>query len=78
MAYANQFFGESGIYVISGIAGLSDVDAITISVSKLAQHTIPPIAAQNAILIATLANTIVKFGISVSAGSKDLRKYLAI
>lgn len=78
VAYASEFFGEGGIYVTSAIAGLSDVDAITISVSKLAEQTISAASAQNAILIATLANTIVKFGISVSAGSKELRKYLAI
>ena len=76
VAYANNVFGEEGIYVASGIAGLSDVDAITISVSKLAMGSISMISAQNAILIATLSNTLVKIGISLWAGSQELRKYI--
>jgi uncharacterized membrane protein (DUF4010 family) len=76
VAYANSVFGESGIYLASGIAGLSDVDAITISVSKLALGSISSVSAQNAILIATLSNTLVKIGISVWAGSQELRKFI--
>jgi len=78
VAYANEFFGERGIYISSGIAGLSDVDAITISVSKLANSTISVLAAQNAILIATICNTVVKIGIALWAGSKELRQYIYI
>lgn len=76
VAYANDMFGEEGIYLASGIAGLSDVDAITISVSKLAMSSISMISAQNAILIATLSNTLVKMGISLWAGSAELRKFI--
>ena len=78
VAYANNVFGEEGIYIASGIAGLSDVDAITISVSKLAMQTISSTTAQNAILIATLSNTLVKIGIALWAGSKEMRSYIYI
>lgn len=73
VAYANDMFGAKGIYISSGIAGLSDVDAITISVSKLAKDSIPLIAAQNAILIATLSNTLVKMCIALWGGSSKMR-----
>ena len=78
VAYANNVFGEEGIYVASGIAGLSDVDAITISVSKLAIGSISALSAQNAILIATISNTLVKMGIAIATGSNELRKYIFI
>ena len=78
VAYANDVFGEEGIYLASGIAGLSDVDAITISVSKLAMGSISVISAQNAILIATLSNTLVKMGIALWTGSTELRKFILL
>jgi uncharacterized membrane protein (DUF4010 family) len=57
---------------------LTDIDAITISVSKLAGKPVSLSIAQNAILLATLCNTIVKIGISLWAGSQRLRKYVLI
>lgn len=78
VAYASVTFGDRGIYITSGIGGLSDIDAITISVSKLSKDSISILAAQNAILIATIANTLVKAGISLWAGSREIRKYIYI
>jgi uncharacterized membrane protein (DUF4010 family) len=78
VAYANDVFGEEGIFVASGIAGVSDVDAITISVSKLASGSISPHSAQIAILIATISNSLVKSGIAVWAGAREMRKHIFI
>lgn len=78
VSYANSQFGTKGIFVSSAIAGLTDIDAITISMSKVAGDTVPILTAQNAILLATLCNTIVKIGIALWAGSKSLRKYVLI
>lgn len=76
--YANEYFGEEGILITSGIAGLSDVDAISISISKMSVVTIPALTAWNAILVATVANTLTKFTIAFWAGSGKLRKYVCI
>lgn len=78
VSYANDRFGESGILISSGFAGISDMDAITISVSKLAGKSLEMKIAMIAILIAILSNTIVKMGIGFWAGSRELKKYLAI
>jgi uncharacterized membrane protein (DUF4010 family) len=78
VSYANHQYGAKGIFLSSAIAALTDIDAITISVSKLAGDTVSLVTAQNAILLATLCNTIVKIGIALWAGSKDLRKYVLI
>jgi len=76
--YANDYFGEEGIFVTSGIAGTSDVDAITISISKMSVSTIEAHIAINAILIATTCNTIAKFTIAFWAGSRELKRNLFI
>ena len=78
ISYANDYLGNEGIYITSGIAGLSDVDAITISISKMSAISISVSTAQNAILIATLANTVAKFAIAIWASSKEMRKHVII
>ena len=78
VSYANEQLGEKGLLISSAIAGLSDIDAITISVSKLAGRTLDLSIAANALLVATIANTVVKMGIGIWAGSKSLRKYLYV
>ena len=78
VSYANEYLGKKGMLLSSAIGGLSDIDAITISVSKIAGVTLNLSTASNAILIATVSNTFVKMGIGVWAGSAQLRKYLFI
>jgi len=78
VSYANEYLGEKGMLLSSAIAGLSDIDAITISVSKIAGESLSLSIASNAVLIATVSNTIVKLGIGMSAGSLELRKHLFI
>ena len=75
---ANAYLGNEGTYISSAIAGFSDLDAITISISKLGGIDITSHTAQVAIIIATLANTITKFIISLWFGSAYLRRLAAI
>ncbi|EDP70440.1 hypothetical protein FBALC1_06773 [Flavobacteriales bacterium ALC-1] len=74
VSYASDTYGEKGIYVTSAISALTDIDAISISVSKLAGESIQFLTAQNAILLATLTNTIIKIGITLWFGCKALKK----
>lgn len=76
VSYANDTMGDEGLLVSSAIAGLSDIDAITITVSKLAGQPLDFTLAANALLIATISNTIVKMGIGIWAGSPSLRRHL--
>ncbi|MDO9275960.1 MAG: MgtC/SapB family protein [Lutibacter sp.] len=78
VSYANHIYGAKGIYVSSAISALTDIDAIAISVSKLGGTSMNFLIAQNAILIATLSNTVVKIGIAVFTGSRQLKKYVLI
>ena len=78
VSYASNEYGAKGIYLSSAISSLTDIDAIAISVSKLGGATIDFLTAQNAILLATLSNTVVKIGIALWTGSKSLKKYVLI
>lgn len=78
VSYTSEYFGNKGILISSVVAGLTDIDAITISVSKLANVNLTMGVAQNAILLATISNTLVKIGIALYAGSKELRKHIYI
>lgn len=78
VSYANENLGDRGILISSAVAGLSDIDAITISVSKLAGVRLDFSIASIAVLIATISNTLVKLGIGIWAGSPTLRKDLVL
>lgn len=72
-------YGESGIYYISFFSGITDVDAITISLSTLAlKGVISNFTAQTGIIIAATSNTIVKAGIAYYLGSRDFFKIILI
>lgn len=72
---AEVYFGDAGLYLAGALAGLTDVDAISLSMANLALAT-PDLgaAAARTILIAVLANTLVKSGMAVSMGSPELRR----
>ena len=78
VSFASSEYGDQGIYISSAISALTDIDAITISVSKLTGLSMEYITAQNAILIATLSNTLVKIAISLFSASKSLKKYVLL
>ncbi|MFO8037004.1 MAG: MgtC/SapB family protein [Anaerolineales bacterium] len=72
---AEVYLGEEGLYFSSFVAGLADVDAITLSVAGLSQGPggISIATAKRAIILAAVANTVVKGGMVLSLGSKKLR-----
>ena len=72
---SNEFFGYAGVYLASALAGITDVDAITLSVSDLASSgQIELRVAATAIVLATLVNTTAKAAIAWILGSAELRR----
>ena len=71
-----HYFGETGIYVSSLVAGLADVDAIALSIADLSSQPDGPTltTAARAVVIAALANTFAKGGIVAATGSAALRR----
>jgi uncharacterized membrane protein (DUF4010 family) len=78
VSYASSEYGDKGIYLSSAISALTDIDAITISVSKLGRDTLAILTAQIAIILATISNTVVKIGLALWNGSPHLKKYILI
>jgi uncharacterized membrane protein (DUF4010 family) len=63
-----DWFGDAGIYLLSLISGMADVDAVTLSLAKLAGVELTMALATAGIALATLSNTLVKAGITAVAG----------
>jgi uncharacterized membrane protein (DUF4010 family) len=73
--YANDFFGAQGIYATAFLSGLADVDAMTLTLSKLAaEGTVSSEVATTGIVIAAVANTLVKAGLTWVLGTRRLAK----
>lgn len=73
---AQEHFPVSGVYAVSALAGLTDVDAITLSMAGSVGS--PPRVAVTAIVIAALVNTVVKCGIAFFVGGASLGKPLMV
>jgi len=71
----DHFFGNSGVYVASLFSGLTDLDAITLSLSQTVNSGgLPAAVAAKGVVIAAIANTFVKAGMAASLGSGAMRK----
>jgi uncharacterized membrane protein (DUF4010 family) len=74
---AQIYLGTAGLYLAAGLAGLTDVDAIALSMSQLAAAD-PASAdpAARAIVIAVAANTLFKAGLVAFLGAPGLRNVI--
>jgi len=61
-------FGTAGAYAAGAIAGTADVDAITLSMARLAKEGLVPQVASTSIFLAAASNTAVKAIIAASLG----------
>jgi len=68
---------ESGVYFVAGLAGTTDVDAITLSMAQFAKSGNASLAVR-AITIAALTNTAVKTGMVATLGSPALRRSILV
>lgn len=74
---AQVYTGDTGLYLAGAVAGLTDVDAISLSMANLATAGGGNLtAAARTIVIAVLSNTLVKTGMAVFLGTPVLRRTL--
>lgn len=75
---AKVYIGDQGLYITSFLAGLADVDAITLSIADLTRvgGGTPLSTGKIAIVLAAISNTASKGVLVFSLGSKALRKYI--
>ena len=72
ITYARDMWSVKGLYGTAVILGLTDVDALTVSMSTPSTAILPVLSAR-AITIGILANTFVKLAISLAIGSGKYR-----
>jgi len=73
--WAQDVFGGAGLYVASFLSGLTDLDAISLSLAQLQKtgHVLANEGAR-ALVIAAMANALLKTGIAVTLGSASMRR----
>ncbi len=77
-AAVNDKFGNEGLYVVSILSGLTDMDAITLSTAKMTeQKSIEASLGWKLILIAFLSNLAFKGGMAMVIGGRHLGKTVA-
>ncbi|WP_115717272.1 MgtC/SapB family protein [Gallaecimonas mangrovi] len=74
----SHWFGEQKLWLVAVAAGLADVDAITLSLAKMASDDISTTTASFNIVLAALANTLVKTGLALYAGGWNLGRYVLL
>jgi len=73
LAFVRGTFGTSGLYGSAAVLGLTDVDALTLSMAKSAHAGTEVGVVVNAITIGILTNTLVKTAITLAVGRGKFR-----
>lgn len=72
---AEHWFGSQGVYVLSVLAGVADVDAVTIALAQQARDGLDETVAVRGILLAALTNTAVKAVMVLVVGGLPLARW---
>ncbi len=73
VAFVQTRYGNIGVYIVSFLSGITDVDAITLSLSQLAKDgKLSLIASMNGIVIASVTNSLVKLAVVYVLGGYGL------
>ncbi len=73
--WVQHVFNSEGVYLVTSLAAITDVDAITLSMAELQLNgTISQHVAGHALLLAGLVNTLSKYGLVLLFGNSKLRQ----
>lgn len=75
---AEHGLGSGGVYLLAVVAGVADVDAVSIALAQQARTGMAPEIAVRGILLAALINTAVKAGIVLLIGGRSLARYASV
>ena len=70
---ARELWGASGVFTSAAVLGLTDVDALTLSMARDVAVTVSPEVAAAAIATGVLTNTAMKLGVALFFGSRTFR-----
>jgi uncharacterized membrane protein (DUF4010 family) len=71
------WFGNAGIYGLSALSGVSDVDAVSLSLAQATKGNLPLSVGATGILIAAMVNTAVKAALATLIGGWKLARWCA-
>ncbi len=69
---ATARFGDAGLYTVAGLGGLTDADALVLSVGRLHQGGLASDKAATAVVLAICSNTLGKAGLAWFLGGRGL------
>lgn len=70
----HAWLGQSGLYAAAAIAGITDVDAITLSLAQMGNAAVEGEVAARGIVLAALVNTAFKGGLAVAIAGRALAR----
>jgi Domain of unknown function (DUF4010) len=70
--------GASGVLTSAAVLGLTDVDALTVSMARGVAQTVSPTIAATAIAVGVLANTAMKLGLTLFLGRRSSLTLIAL
>jgi uncharacterized membrane protein (DUF4010 family) len=73
---AKRYFGAWGVFIAAALAGLTDVDAITLAVAG--SESVSAKEAAAAVAVATLSNTLAKLGYALWLGDQRFRRVMVV
>lgn len=79
VAFTKKQFGENALYIVAVISGLTDVDAITLSLSQMMKNDrLQTDLGWKLILLATISNLVFKGVMAIVIGAKEIAKWISI
>jgi len=75
--FLKGWLGDTGIYMLAATSGIADVDAITLSLTRMSNNGLAMDAAVLGIVIAAATNNLVKSGMAWVIGNRQTGLYVA-
>ncbi|HEX5003945.1 MAG TPA: DUF4010 domain-containing protein, partial [Gemmatimonadales bacterium] len=75
LAWVQHAFGEAGVLPLAALLGLTDMDALTLSMARLGAEAPMTQLAARAIILGILSNTLLKFAVGMALGTSEFRRY---
>ena len=73
--FVRRWFGDVGLLVSGAVLGLTDVDALTLSMARGTESGIDPLVAARAIAVGILANCGLKAALALGLGTTPFRRF---
>jgi uncharacterized membrane protein (DUF4010 family) len=74
LAWVRGVFGDPGVLPLAALLGLTDMDALTISMARFATDDGMIRLAAQAVMVGLLSNTLLKFSVAVTLGTSQFRR----